>query len=74
MRKQTVTWHVHTNGRSHAFLEGSRLSVCGSVKLDRAPVPAPLTYPCCNCVRYTGGPRSSVNPYSPYIHLTGPSS
>lgn len=51
-------WHVHSNGRSHAFnVYGGkpvRLSVCGSVKLDRDPIDAPLTYPCCNCLRWTG--------------------
>lgn len=59
-------WHRHTNGRSHAFRvypSGPvRISVCGSVRLDHDPTPAPLTYPCCNCIRWTYTDRTTGKP------------
>lgn len=63
-----LLWHVHDNGRSHAFrtYDGKpvRLSVCGSLKLDKDPVAAPMVYPCCNCVRWTYTDRKTGKPFA----------
>jgi len=45
-----MIWHLHTNGRSHAFeKENYRLSICGCVSLEEPPVDAPKVYPCMSC-------------------------
>lgn len=51
-----MIWHLHTNGRSHAFARSScRVSYCGCLHLDEEPVDSPKIYPCASCVRLTKG-------------------
>lgn len=51
-----MIWHLHTNGRSHAFARPScRVSFCGSLRLDIVPVDSPKVYPCASCLRLTKG-------------------
>jgi hypothetical protein len=51
-----VIWHLHSNGRSHAFEnDKSRISVCGCVRITHEPVDAAPVYPCATCARRTKG-------------------